>query len=120
MGFWTVLACRAHKGAPGCMTIHIQVRGQRTDDDGDGLLLADGGLAALDLVQEDAEVGLGGDGGGQLGDQVVVVGVEELRHVQRFDAGHAARHRKVLLVARQALRATMQGPSAAWIAAVDA
>ena len=72
---------------------------QRTDDDGDGLLLADGGLAALDLVEEDAEVGLGADGGGQLGHQVVVVGVEELGHVKGLDARHAARHGKVLLIA---------------------
>ena len=130
----------------------------RTDDDGHGLFLADGRLAALDLhrsqyrltlrlrlriiavdrmhacmhardsacaracsgcrvpaqggpfehlVQQDGEVGLGRHGGGQLGDEVVVVGVEKLRHVQRLRAGHAARQRKVQVVAAQVLRACM-------------
>ena len=57
------------------------------------------------LLQQDGEVGLGGDGSAQLGHEVVVVGVEELGHVQRLRAGHAARHGKVQVIARKRLRA---------------
>ena len=77
---------------------------QLTNNDWHGLLLANGSLAPLDLVQEDAEVGLGGDGGGQLRHQVVVVGVKKLGHVQGLNAGHSSCHGKVLVIALQALR----------------
>ncbi len=56
------------------------------------------------LRNESREVGLWRDGGRQLGHQVVVVGVKELRHVQGLCALGAARQRKVLLVPREMLR----------------
>ena len=56
------------------------------------------------LVIKQGEVWLGVDSGGQLGDQVVVVGVEEFGHVQCLGAGNAARHGKVLVIARQLLQ----------------
>lgn len=59
--------------------------------------LADGRLAALDAVQEQGPVGGGTRqrGGVEFGDHVVVVGVEEFRHVERGRAFGAARHGKV-------------------------
>ena len=75
--------------------------------DGHGRLLADRLLAALDPVEEHAPVRGGARDGGarQLGHHVVVVGVEQLGHVLRLRALHAAGHGKVLGQAGQRVEA---------------
>ena len=77
---------------------------QLTNDHRNSSLLAEQLLAPSKLVKQHGEVGLRGEVTVQLGHDVVVVGIEELGHVQSRGVRGTTGHGEVLVEAGQTLR----------------